>query len=357
MDLWSIVTHIFAYSMSEGDNNWRWDFFLQIGNDIDLNPKPVRFPLAKTALRLADALTDDGFVTGSADRIEKYVAMISNIAPYLDPREDALKCAVELYFLKQHFKSGLDEDLFQILFTQKEVGAHEGIICDVSDGTRQTRYYVKTHQYGPTAQYSRSLLSPDCKEIFMYQLLQNLGVGPEVHFITPKLGSKKSLYIATKECHLTLLKDLTEETANSKALVQLDLICGIFYLCDCIKNEHNCGQVDGKPMIVDFMIPELSQYVRKDIVDGFTTGSMHIDSNDSKLMERALRMDMMQKLEIVKDSLKEWNLLDTIDKTVLEVRRILLKVQVVDKLQQYVQDVKTTIELLSKDAMTSLEAR
>lgn len=73
-------------------------------------------------------------------------------------------------------------------------------------------------------------------------------------FIIPSNGTKNTIYIATMDCHLVFLSNLTKDKANHNALLLLDLISRILWLRDCATNSSNCGQVDGKAMTVDFLI-------------------------------------------------------------------------------------------------------
>jgi hypothetical protein len=56
----------------------------------------------------------------------------------------------------------------------------------------------------------------------------------------------------------------------------------------------------------------------------------------------------------LRDSLQEWNLVEMIDETSLEmemhpmIQKIVTKIKVDDDLQRYVQDVKETIKILSQ---------
>jgi hypothetical protein len=132
------------------------------------------------------------------------------------------------------------------------------------------------------------LKPPNTKELFIYKLLQNIGIGPEAHFIIPTHGSTLTIYIATKDCHIRLLSQLTKESANIKALVQLDLISRVLCLRDCASKTSNCGQVaNGKPMIIDFRIEKQSGgYAKPDILESFYRGNGEF--NYSGLMEHAL---------------------------------------------------------------------
>ena len=136
-----------------------------------------------------------------------------------------------------------------------------------------------------------------------------------------------------------------------KSLVQLDLISRILCLHDCATNTSNCGQVDGKPMIVDFCIETRSKgYVKSDIVEKFYEGTGGFKYTG--LMTLAVKIPQQEKVCILRESLQAWNLLGNIDKTVLEIqqwiRKIAFKVEVYDDLQRYVHDVKATIGILAQ---------
>ena len=136
---------------------------------------------------------------------------------------------------------------------------------------------------------------------------------------------------------------------NTKALVQLDLISRILCLRDCATNSSNCGQVNDEPMIVDFRIEKQSGgYFKSDILNKFYQGNGEF--NYSGLMTEAVGIPQEQKSLFLRDSLQEWNLVEMIDNTALEmhpmIQKIATKVQVDDDSQRYVQDVKETIKIL-----------
>jgi hypothetical protein len=158
-----------------------------------------------------------------------------------------------------------------------------------------------------------------------------------------------TIYIATKDCHLTLLSQLTKETMNKKALVQLDLISRILCLRDCATNSSNCGQVNDKPMIVDFRIEKQSGgYFKPDILSKFYQGNGEF--NYSGLMAEAVVIPQDQKSLFLSSSLQEWSLVENIDKIALEmhpmIQKIVAKMKVDDDLERYVRDVKETIKIL-----------
>jgi hypothetical protein len=178
-----------------------------------------------------------------------------------------------------------------------------GFICDVGDTSQTTRYFFKTHQHGPTKDNPNSVKPPDTKELFIYKFLTNIGIGPDVNFIISSRDSKGTIYIATRDCHVTLLSRLTKDTMNTKALVQINLISRILCLCDCATNSSNCGEVNGKPIIVDFRIEKQSGvYYKSDILNQFYQGN---EEFDSVLMAEAVGIPQEQKSVYLRDSLKE----------------------------------------------------
>jgi hypothetical protein len=339
--------------MSDQENRWKWNKFVEIGNNIH-NPQKmrgqVRIQKAKYALQLSNQLIDNEFIVNLPIKDQQiYETLLTKIAEYLDGNTEVIQAAVKEYFLIQHCKAGLDENIFEVSFAPKKSGIQTGFTCDVSNGTQIIRYYIKTHQYGPTEDNVKSIRPPDTKELFVYKLLHHIGIGPQAHFIIPSHGTKKTIYIATMDCHLVLLSNLTKNTADNNALLQLDLISRILCLCDCTTNSSNCGQVDGKAMIVDFRIETQSLgYAKKDILDKFYKGNSEF--HYTGLMESAVKTPNVLKKDIMKKSLQEWKLLERIERAELEidglVKRCGGKLNFENDLQQYVQDLKKTVQVL-----------
>jgi hypothetical protein len=335
--------------MADEENRWKWNKFVEIGNNVHKMRGQVRIDRAKDALKLAELLRDSGFLYQNKERFELYETLHSKIAEYLDGNAEVIQAAVREHFLAQHCKSGLDESLYDISFSTKKSGIQTGFICDVSNGTQTARYYIKTHQYGPTEDNPKSLKQPDTKELFVYKLLHYIGIGPQVHFIIPSHGTKRTIYIATKDCHLVLLSSLTKDTANNTALLQLDLISRILCLRDCATNSSNCGQVGEKAMIVDFRIEKQSHgYAKPGILDKFYEGNSEF--NYSGLMAAAVKTPNEVKLDVVKKSLQEWKLLDSIERAELEIDALVQKcdgkMQFENDLRKYVEDLKTTVQFI-----------
>jgi hypothetical protein len=158
-------------------------------------------------------------------------------------------------------------------------------------------------------------------------------------FIIPSNGTKKTIYIATMDCYLVLLSNLTKDKANQNALLQLDLISRILLL-DCATNFSNCGQVDGKAMLVDFRIDKQSLgYSKEDILDKFY--ERNSEFHYTGLMEAAVKTPNVLKKITMKKSLKKWKLLKSIERAELEidglVKRCDEELNFENDLQQYVQ--------------------
>ena len=133
--------------------------------------RQVRILEAKYAFKLAQELLDNDFILNlSSEDREIYKSLIHKIAAYVDGNTEVIHSAVREYFLVQHCKAGLD--VRDISFSPKKSGLQEGFICDVEDGDQTTRYFIKTHQHGPTEDDPKRSMAPDAKELFIYKLLE-----------------------------------------------------------------------------------------------------------------------------------------------------------------------------------------
>jgi hypothetical protein len=132
------------------------------------------------------------------------------------------------------------------------------------------------YQGGPTKNNIKSVDPPGAKEVFVYEFLYQLGIGPEVHFIVPIHGTKQTIYVATKDAGLTLLEKLNAESVSIRVLLKMDFVARLLWLDDCTTNSTNCVQVDGKPIILDFRIRTLHEqfrYVKNDLLARFLSGN------------------------------------------------------------------------------------
>ena len=209
--LYYLSRSFFLNQMSDEEDLWKWNKFVEIGNNMH-NPQKmrgqVRIQKAKYALQLSNQLIDNEFIVNLPIKDQQlFSTLLPKIAEYLDGNTEVIQAVVKEYFLIQHCKAGLDESLFDVSFAPKKSGIQTGFTCDVSNGTHSVRYYIKTHQYGPTEDNVKSIQPPDTKELFVYKLLHHFGIGTQAHFIISSHGTKKTVYIATMDCHLVLLSN------------------------------------------------------------------------------------------------------------------------------------------------------
>lgn len=148
--------------------------------------------------------------------------------------------------------------LLQISFKDKTTGVHAGRICTVNDYDGTKTFYIKTNFGGPKRSSTKSGMVPNMREIFGYCLLEQIGVGPESHFLCPPPGTALgTIFIATKaitDFDGHQLDNLFKKNANiMNTLIEIHILCTIFCMTDV--HHDNCGQVKEKTIIIDFAIP------------------------------------------------------------------------------------------------------
>ncbi|KAI8893488.1 hypothetical protein BC833DRAFT_608176 [Globomyces pollinis-pini] len=165
-----------------------------------------------------------------------------------------------------------------ISFHNKNNGNQIGTICHMhfEDGSFK-KLYVKTHQFGPTASMSKSRKSPDVKELLVYKILENIGLGPKSYFFWPENVSVKTLFIATEGLDLTFYNPNhpTVPTEEEKLeLLKLDFISRILYIVDSTTNSGNYGycKQENKAYIIDFGTEE-EDYYSSELLDDFYKGN------------------------------------------------------------------------------------
>ncbi|OAJ38937.1 hypothetical protein BDEG_22827 [Batrachochytrium dendrobatidis JEL423] len=143
--------------------------------------------------------------------------MRRQLPEHLGGNAEVIQTAVKEYFLIQHCKAGLDESLFDITFSPKKSGIQTGFTCNVNNGTQSVRYYIKTHQYGPTKDNIKSIKPPDTKELFdgingsiqllarcVSELMTDNATSPTVNLLpllkVSKLISRQQIRTMTSKC-------------------------------------------------------------------------------------------------------------------------------------------------------------
>lgn len=112
----------------------------------------------------------------------------------------------------------------KIDFKPKQGGSRAGIVVTVTCNDEETNYYMKTyHRAGSSIslQNSSKRHLPDLREMFVYRLLELIGVGPVV-FFPFYAGSTYIHYIATKEVsEFKELDKLEDVSVQNKVVVEV----------------------------------------------------------------------------------------------------------------------------------------
>jgi hypothetical protein len=83
--------------MSNQENQWKWNKFVEIGNTIHKIRGQVRIQKVKAAFKF-NSLLENEYITDSIERFELYETLLHKIACYLDGNTEIVQNAVEKYF-------------------------------------------------------------------------------------------------------------------------------------------------------------------------------------------------------------------------------------------------------------------
>ena len=282
-------------------------------NDVQAKKKIRTLLLGKLFKQIART---DPEVLACLDRASSVIIDIEN-----EPKIKLEKLADE------YFRGVFKDNLLNIEFQDKRNGVQFGAIAIVKlkNSPARITYYIKTHRFGllastPTSTGPQQL---DPKELFVYKVLELIGVVPETHFFYNDI---KDFYIATKDAGFDDSSDtqgqfLTYESLKSKpfgydtlsrlaevwagkstdesfleqeaseknlgvnewtvikGLAKADIISRIFLLGDLTTNAGNIGFVQlGDNLtgfkIVDFTLPGKERpYTAEGLFTGFLSGN------------------------------------------------------------------------------------
>ncbi|KAJ2987935.1 hypothetical protein HDV02_005878, partial [Globomyces sp. JEL0801] len=310
--------------------------FVEIGNTIHkIQERQVCIGRAKDGLKFAELLRHSGFLYQCKERYEIYETLIVKIAEYLDGNAKVIQANVKDYFLFQHGKAGLDQSLFDITFSPKKSGIQTGFTySSIWTNRRQCEKHQTTRYKGAICLQAFESYRNWSSNSFHYTISQH-----KEDYLHRHQGLSFGLVVQLDQGY------------NNNALLQLDLISRILCLRDCTTNSSNCGQVGETAMIVDFRIEKQSRgYVKADILDKFFEGISEF--HYSGLMATAIKVPYAVKLDVMKKSLQEWKLLESIEWAESEINGLVKryggKMRFEDDLQQYVTDLMTTLKVLLK---------
>ena len=247
----------------------------------------------------------------------------------INSQEKPIENAAKIYFEKLFAENNIK--IQKINFSSKPGGIQLGrkMLIEYSKENpqeiRKITYFIKTHQFGSkSGQCSTRPIDP--KEIFVYKMLEYIGLGPKAHFFF-NLLSQGGLYIATQDAGYSkssekqkakqfktyelLKKELQNPPTQEvmKCLTQADIISRIFSLRDVTINDTNFGLVQthekNKCKIVDFRIETQNSYEYIDIFKGYLDGNGLFNYCDELLIYILKTRSKIDRVRTADEILKE----------------------------------------------------
>ena len=100
------------------------------------------------------------------EELKLFIESRDFFATQLDAERDIIENSVRSYFFALHQTNGGRLEDFCSEFFNKTSGDQTGVLAVIN----ARKYFVKTHQHGPTNSNPRSVAPPDSKEIFVYKI-------------------------------------------------------------------------------------------------------------------------------------------------------------------------------------------
>lgn len=107
---------------SEDTMLWKWERFVELGNDIHKKRGQVRTILAEVGLILAAHIRRSEYCLLTEDHFILYTQLVEKIVECLDGNIEVIQSAVREYFLVRHVKQGRDQHGFEVDFAPKKSG-------------------------------------------------------------------------------------------------------------------------------------------------------------------------------------------------------------------------------------------
>ncbi len=284
--------------------------------------------------------------------------------------------------------------IFSTEVNKKRIGAQFGgiILIESTKDKKKERKFFKTHQdgskftnYSGELYFSRSidLAKPvNIKELYIYKILEKLGMGPEVKFVvnpfviqdlyivSNDLSNDKSNEIFIPAVNIQDIQEI-EKLINDKDVIleftKFDLIIRIFSIEDLNPGNYGILNKEKKKFvkIIDFRAPYrssiLSEYNLKNFLNA--KGGLYRDKDLAKKI--LSNRDPKQKFELGLEALKSINydnlkeILTSARKEIVdfisqedEISGLEIKIQigldneVIDELDDYIKIVQVNFELL-----------
>ncbi|CAB3402095.1 unnamed protein product [Caenorhabditis bovis] len=309
--------------------------------------KKTKKSSAESAQRFYDLLLGSSFFTVYPNFDIAVTKHHKPISKYLDKHTYWIQNAARNFFALSMFKGQNPE----IEFEETNDGTRSAVICKITVNSITHKYRIKTnHNAGECGQASRWNL--DLIELYCYKLLDSIGVGPNIVFIPNCVASKTILYIGSKWLADFQSFNSTEEvntTEISHAVVQIHFLAVFLSLGDM--HEENFGINEScHPIILDFMMSNYGDPKHK---------FLHEDNVIRSIRAREIlhNCDSTTRLQIVKDAIRKWNLIDKLGEVLelmcKEKEDFGLKMLDFDKkirdLEEFVEKVRSNIQDLSRE--------
>lgn len=234
-------------------------------------------------------------------------ALLTRLSSIMNASAEALKSSAIEYFKRLYPMSDPNKDF---AFSNKKSGDQVGQTLRISyhdedKKQREVFYYIKTHQNGSSSRDGSSAGDVDLKELFVYKMLEKMGIGPKAHFFSTPFSTQNGFYIATRgfpfsksmekqkdkffyiysqfehKNKLDEVKDLTTipvDGAIIHELTKIDIVSRVFKLIDVATNAGNfgfaCRGDKMKCKIIDFRVGIYHVYgYEEGLLSGFIAGN------------------------------------------------------------------------------------
>ncbi len=276
------------------------------------------------------------------------------------------------YFIKRFALSGSE----QLSFLEKTSGVKLGrrlVVRFFPSGSKT--FFIKTHRHGTQSNSSMSsgAKAVDPKEVLVYNVLHQLGLGPETHFFWE---DQKNFYIATEDLNgsgsfieysklyeqlpnpeKTSVKELSQEYFHiCDELIKMDVISRILRLSDTTTNKENFGFVEkiGSQFLclIDFDVKDDDVYTSDGLFKGFLAGNgtfMYATNTDPTIKYALAKRIEDDRTQLAANFFEEFNILEAVNASMANVSEISQRLKIdTEDLSNYYKGIKKNIQLFKE---------
>uniref|UniRef100_A0A1I7TIC9 PI3K/PI4K domain-containing protein n=1 Tax=Caenorhabditis tropicalis TaxID=1561998 RepID=A0A1I7TIC9_9PELO len=289
-------------------------------------------------------LDDSKFFIVYAGLIGNLFTIQKTLYERYDKKSETIKNTIETFF--EELLMGKKP---KFSFDKKTEGTRTGIICTIEHQDTVKRYYVKTHH---DAGRSVNALQEglDIRELFVYRLLERLGVGATIQFPTSTVGSKCFMYIAGLQIPNFKTLDEVEREEDDYAhyvhpAIQMLTLFAVLSIGD--RHSKNVGVGNDKsPFIIDFCMNNLEV---RDLDRDFVLRIRHSNKINNLIDEYSFKecvdiaVDFLKKIGFEKKTDEAVQYFIENDKKAFEENNLHFSQDITDDLKQYIQVVKQNL--------------